>query len=449
MHREKRGTRRSFLVRSAGAAAMAAGARLRAGPPTTRRAAHRIAVMGCGGRFMFLLNDCLAKMPGIEIAGLCDIDAGRLAAAARRVEELTGRAPRTFSDFRQMLDEKDMPLFFNLTPDHWHALPTIMACRAGKDVFVEKPASHNPFEGRKMVEAARRYGRIVQLGTQTRSGAYTRAAAEYVRSGALGGVHFVRVVNMKQRDLIGRKPDGDPPPGVDYDAWLGPAPVRPFNPNRFHYTWHWNWDYSGGDIINDGVHQIDAARFIVGREYPLAVSSGGGRFGIDDDQETPDTQAVTWEFDDLTMVFELTLWTPYMKKMPWELRDTDDYPHWPFDGMRVEIYGSRGVMFFERHGGGWQVFDESEKVIAQQNDHHPHVTHIRNFLECVETRAVPNADIREGHLSTLLCQLGNIAFRLGRRLRFDAATERFVDDPQADALLVRKGRPPWVIPDEV
>jgi predicted dehydrogenase len=302
-----------------------------------------------------------------------------------------------------------------------------------------------------MVEAARKYKRVVQLGTQTRSGDYTREAIEYIRSGKLGRVHLAHVVNMKNREPMPRKEDCPPPQGVDYDMWLGPAPKRPFNPNRFHANWNWWWDYSGGDIINDGVHQIDITRALIGKDYPKTVSASGGKFHFDDDQETPDTLAVTWQFENVTMVCEVLFWTPYMKKMPFPLRErTDYYPNWPFDGMRIEVYGDRGLMYFERHGGGWQVFDESEKVIAQSNDVQPHRKHLENFFACVESRHRPNADIEEGHRSTLLCHLGNISYRLGgRKLTFDGKTETFVNDSEANKYLKRAPREPWVIPEQV
>ena len=344
-----------------------------------------------------------------------------------------------------------MQVLFNFTPDHWHAPATILACQAGKDVYVEKPASHTVREGRKMIEAASKYQRIVQVGTQTRSGRYTREAVEYIRSGILGKVHFVHVVNMKNREPIGHKEDCAAPQGVDYDMWLGPAPKRPFNPNRFHYHWHWFWDYSGGDIANDGVHQLDIARWLIGKDYPKSVCSLGGKLHFDDDQETPDTQVVTWDFDGVTMGCQMVLYTPYMKKMPFEMREKlDYYPNWPFDGMRIEVYGDKGLMFFERHGGGWQVYDESEKVIAQSNDLQPHVSHLDNFFACIESRQRPNADIEDGHQSAVLCHLGNISSRLGgRKLSYDAKSETFVNDAEANQLLKRPGRDPWVIPDVV
>jgi predicted dehydrogenase len=443
--------RREFLRHAALVGVSAAGtslvvSRARAVSPGRK---FVIAMMGTGGRGTDLLRMELTKRPYLQIAYLCDVDESRLQPAADLVEKATGKRPKTVTDFRHILDDKDVHALFNVTPDHWHALPTILACQAGKDVYVEKPASHNPWEGRQMIKAARKYNRVVQVGTQTRSGDYARAAVEYVRSGKLGEVHFARVVNMKLWPPIGHKEDAPVPPGVDYDRWLGPAPKRPFNPNRFHYRWHWWWDFSGGDIVNDGIHQIDLARWLIGRDSPKSVCAGGSRV-YDHDGETPDTHVVTWDFGGLTMVFEMTLWTGYMKKLPWELRDGAVYPNWPFDGMRVEVYGSKGLMYCERHGGGWQVYDESEKVIAQQPGRHPHVKHLDNFFECIESRARPNGDIEEIHRSTLLSQMGNISYRLGgRKLSFDAVTETFPGESDANGLLKRTYREPYVVPESV
>jgi predicted dehydrogenase len=330
-------------------------------------------------------------------------------------------------------------------------LPTVWACQAGKDVYVEKPASHSLWEGRKMVEAARKYKRVVQLGTQTRSGEYTHKAVEFLRAGRIGDVHLVRVFNMKNRPPVEPKDDCPVPDGVDYEKWLGPAPLRPFNPNHFHYTWHWYWDYSGGDIINDGVHQIDAARMLIGRTSPRAVTATGGKLALKDAQETPDTQIVAWEFDDdLIMTFELTLWTPHMQKTPWDYRDTDGFPDWPFNATQIEVHGTKGMMRFGRHGGGWQAWNPDGEEIGNAPGRHPHTAHIDNFFDCVRSRRRPNADIEEGHLSTVLCHLGNIAYRTGGgRLQFDGKTERFVDNRQADRLLKRTYRHPWIVPDEV
>ncbi|HJN15586.1 MAG TPA: Gfo/Idh/MocA family oxidoreductase [Armatimonadota bacterium] len=440
--------RRSFIKTSAG---LAAGTLLLPSISRAQGANNRVVVgmVGVGGRGRFLV-DRLCERDDVDIAWVCDPDSRRWGGSLDAVEKARGMRPKTTHDLREMLDDSEVDAIVVATPDHWHALPTILGCQAGKDVYVEKPASHNVNEGRKMIEAAEKYGSIVQLGTQNRSAPYVQDAVEYIRDGNIGDVHYARVLNMKTRGTIGHKEDSAPPAEVDYDTWLGPAPDRPFNENRFHYAWHWYWDYSGGDIINDGVHQIDVARWLIGKKAPSSVVCTGGTLFFEDDQETPDTQAAQFDFGDLIMSFELTLWTPYMKKTPWDFRDTDGVPDWRFSATRIEIYGTKGIMFMSRHGVGAQVFDPDGKVVAEFPGRHPHNPHIENFLDCVRTRKAPNAPIDEGHYSTNLCHLANISLRMGgRRLEWDGEEEQFIGDAAANKLLKRRGRKPWIIPDEV
>ncbi|MFQ5811027.1 MAG: Gfo/Idh/MocA family protein, partial [Armatimonadota bacterium] len=408
-----------------------------------------VGIIGCKGRSQRLAQH-LAERDDVDIKYICDVDSTLFDKSLAHMEKLFGRRPKTTMDFREMLDDGDVDVIVNATPDHWHAIPTIMGCQAGKDVYVEKPASHNIWEGRKMVEAARKYDRVVQLGTQNRSAAYTQAATDYIRSGELGDVHLVRILNMKTRSAVPPQPDEPVPEGVDYDTWLGPAPKRPFNRNHFHYKWHWFWNYSGGDIINDGVHQVDLARWIVGVEYPKSVVATGGKYAFDDAQETPDTQHVLYDYDGMTMTFELTLWTPYMKKTPGAVRDSDELPDWRYNATRIEVYGTKGLMIMGRHGGGWQVFDDSGDAVVTKYGRHPINEHIEDFFACCRSRQRPNADIEEGHISTVLCHLGNISYRCGgRKLYFDADTETFIGDKEANKLVKRTYRKPWVIPDKV
>ncbi len=336
------------------------------------------------------------------------------------------------------------------TPDHWHGLPTVLACQAGKDVYVEKPPSHNVWEGRKMVEAARKYNRVVQVGTQSRSAPYVVKALEYIRGGSLGKIPLCKVYNLKPGTFHREPPDSDPPDGVDYDMWLGPAPKRPFNRAHFHGGWHAYWAYSGGDMADDGVHQLDIARWLVGKGYPKAVHCSGGNFAFDDDREVPDTQVVTYDFEDLVMTFELTQYARYMSKTPGDVRMGDKFPYWPQNATRIELYGTKELMLMGRHGGGWQVFTKDGEVVAQEYGRFPDDPHKENFIECIRNRRLPNADIEEGHRSAILVHLGNISYRLGgRKLVFDAATETFVGDDEANALLKRTYRQPYVIPDVV
>jgi predicted dehydrogenase len=321
------------------------------------------------------------------------------------------------------------------TPDHWHALATVWACQAGKHVYVEKPASHNLVEGRRMVQAARKYHRVVQLGTQGRSSASLARAAELIRSGRLGKTPSARAWLGGSRPNIGKEKDTAVPPGVDYDLWLGPAPERNFNPNRFHYRWHWMWDLGTGELGNNGIHALDKLRWVLNLEAPTRVVAGGGKLFYDDDQETPDTMAVTYDFPGCCVTWEHRVWS----------KGTGD---------GAAIYGENGTLVFDRQG--WHVEkgieaadkgDEKGRGVEQS-------VHQRNFIDCIKassgtTVRRPNADIEEGHKSTRLCHLGNIAFRTGRALRFDGQSETCLDDAEANRLLGRSYRAPFVMPAHV
>jgi len=443
--------RRHFLRDSVGAAA-GASALVAARRVPARTAWPNetviVGVMGIRGRGNWLARH-FASRPDVEVAYLCDVDSTLFASRSKTVEQAQGRAPKTVTDVRRVLDDPDVDALVIATPDHWHALGTILACQAGKDVYVEKPASHSIWEGRKMVEAARNHKRVVQLGTQTRSAPYAQHAIEYLRSGKLGSIHLVRCFNMKTRGQVAKRNDETVPKGFDYDRWLGPVPMRPYNRNYVH-SWNWFWDFSGGDIVNDGIHHMDLARWVVGKPHPKSVVATGGVFHLKDAAETPDTQSVQYEYDGLTLEFILTLWTPYMKKTAIEIRESDTFPNWPFNATKVEIYGTKGVMMLGRHGGGWQVFAEDWKGEPFEYGRQPSPAHIENFIQCIRTRKRPNADIEEGHLSTLLCHLGNISYRVGnRKLFFDSKTETFIDDPEANRLVKRTYREGYVIPEKV
>ena len=353
-------SRRTFLQNSLLTSAAVAGPSINAVGANERLV---VGIMGIHDRGMDLAEE-FAKRDDVEVRYLADPDTRLFESRAKQVADIAGKAPQCVQDYQRILDDPEVDAIAIATPDHWHALATVRACQAGKDVYVEKPTSHSIWESRKMVEAARRHERVVQVGTQNRSADYCYLAFDYVCSEAFGDIHFVRVMNSKLRETLTAKPDAATPEGVDYDLWLGPAQKRPFNENRFHYEWHWFWDYGGGDVVNDGVHQIDLARWMTRRTLPRTVASMGSVGVLDTIRETPDTQTINWEFDGLTMVLEQTLWTPYMKKHPFELRDTDALPNWPFAGTRIEIYGAKQFMFLGRMGGGWQVFDGDGKSVA-------------------------------------------------------------------------------------
>jgi predicted dehydrogenase len=411
-----------------------------------------LALIGAGGRGNMLAVDFAAR-DDCRFAYICDPNATRIEAVTRAVVEKQGSTPEGAADYREALDDKSVDAVVIATPDHWHALPSIHACQAGKDVYVEKPASHNCWEGQKMIEAARKYNRVMQVGTQSRSAAYCMAARKYVAEGKLGKVHFCRIFNQKGQDNFPKQPDSDPPAGLNWDLWNGPAPECRYN-SALHHHWHDFWRYSSGDMINDGIHQIDLARYVLGVSHPKSVYCTGSRYSPGA-AESPDTQIAVYDFDEMTATFELTLFTPYMLKISPIIRmSPDQFPYWPQCATRIEIYGTEGVMFLGRHGGGWQVFTrpklDAGVVVAQQKGLFPDPEHKDNFLECLRTRARPNADIEEGHRSVLWAHYATMSYRLGgEKLTIDPKTEHVVNNERAMAMFKREYRKPYVIEEEV
>ncbi len=440
-------TRRRFLQRSTACAA--AITVFPAQTPLAPSANDKVVLglMGAGGRG-YTLAGFFAKRPDVEFAYVCDPDTRKLPAVQKLIETAQRKAPKAVQDFRRMLEDRNVDAIINATPDHWHALGTILACQAGKDVYVEKPLSHSLWEGRKMIEAARKYDRVVQLGTQSRSAAYLREAAEWIGAGKLGDIYLVRVFNMMQSVLHKPLREQPVPDGFDYDLWCGPAAKLPYDPAR---QWLDYFEYSCGTIPGDAVHQLDLARALIGDPpAPQTVCHAGGICALRDDRDVPDTQFVTYEYGKLTLLLEAALWTPYLKKTPVQLRDIDGYPNWPFNATRIEVLGTRNMMYFGRHGDGWQVFDADWKQVAgeptKQSDHE----HIENFIECVRNRKRPAADVERGHCSTLLSHLANASYRAGnRKLQFDAKSESFPATPEANQFLRRSYRAPWTVPQTV
>jgi predicted dehydrogenase len=425
-------TRRSFLKSSVlTAAAVSLPARLRAAADGAN-GDIRIAVIGFHGRGQEHIKS-YTKLSGVRIVGLCDVDKEVL---DKGVAELKtkGHDAEGYTDLRKLLENKDIDAVSIATPNHWHSLATIWACQAGKDVYVEKPVSHNIFEGRKMVEAARKYNRIVQTGTQCRSHKGIQDAVAFLRSGKLGQVYMARGLCYKWRPSIGNKPDSAVPDGLDYNLWTGPAEMKPFNANRLHYNWHWFWNTGNGDLGNQGIHQMDIARWGLGKtEFPKAVQASGGRFGYKDDGETPNTETVTFDFDDSLLEFEVR-GLPTNEEAGAKVGDV--------------FYGSEGVLAITSYYD-WQTYfgQKMEKGPGGKGSG----DHFRNFLTAVKARdrKLLAADIEEGHLSSAYCHLGNIAYRLGRKLHINPSTESFVNDSAADAMLTREYRAPFVVPEKV
>jgi len=442
-------SRRRLLVYSAGGlAGMVLGGRTTRVLGANERV--QLALIGCGGRGRIVamgLIEC-----GAVFSWVCDLHPGRLGAVAEQLGQAQGRKPKQTKQMQEIFDASDVDGVVIATPDHWHAPASIAACQAGKDVYVEKPHSHNLWESRKMLEAARKYKRVMQIGTQNRSGPYNLSALEYVRSGKLGQIRLVKVYNLKPGGPFHLGEAGTPPAGFDWDRWLGPAAARPYHRRIFEGGWQKYWDFCGGDMGNDGIHQLDLAMMLMGDVgMPKAVSCSGGRLAYKgDDAEVPDVQIVTFDFDEFVMTFELTGYPRYMRKTTGTIRRRDEFPYWTQNATRIELYGSELMMTIGRHGGGWQVTTSGGKVVDQMYGRPPDLHHERNFLECIKNRKRPNADIEILHRSCALVHLGNIAYRVGnRKLWFDADRERFVADEQANALLKRQYRRGYELADTV
>ena len=450
--------RRAFLGRAQrSAAGLAAGLTILSDPRSVRAAPANdkaiLAIVGCHGRGNMLALS-FAGRDDCRFAYFCDVDRKMYDTRAKGIATLQGGAmPQYVPDLRKMLDDKSVDAAILALPPHWHALATIWCCQAGKDVYCEKPQSHNCWEGRKALEAARKYKRIVQIGLQNRSAPYNRAARDYIAAGKLGKIHLVRVFNQKGEPNFPMLPDSDPPDGFDWDMWNGPAPEHKYNAT-LRERWRFLWRYCGGDMTYDGIHQVDMARWLCGLTYPKTVFSNDSRYEREGAAETPDTQLAVLEFDDLVMSFELSLYTPYMLKSDSGVRDGDIYPYWPQNTERIEIYGSEGVMYVGRMGAGWQVYvrpKNREPVIRDQvHGRFPDKEHQQNFIECLRSRQTPNADIAEGHLSTLLVHYAMISYRLGaEKLAIDPKTEQIVGNQRAMELFTRVYRRPWVVEDKV
>lgn len=437
--------RRQFLKHSSAATAAVAAF----GSTNVLGANERVAVgvMGTGGRGTQMTLK-FAERKDVEIAYVADADLRRANSARTAVEKATDRAPKAVQDFRRVLEDKTVDVLLNATPDHWHALGTILACQAGKDVYVEKPMAHNIWEGRQMIEAARKYQRVIQVGMQTRSADYAQKAAEIVRSGRLGSIHLVRVFNVMQHGMA--KDTAQPIPAeVDADLWSGPAAKAA---TWQGHRWLNLYEYSCGPIPGDAIHQLDFARMVMGNPpAPKSVSATGALRVLRDGRDTPDTQLATYDYEGFTLQFDGALWTPYMTKTPMNQRDKDLIPNWPFNSTRIELLGTKGFMYVGRHGDGWQLFDENAKLVETSPGRQGDALHIENFLQCVRSRGQPVSNAEQGHQSVLLSHLANIACRTGNRtLAFDAPTESFPGVPEAKQFLKRPSyRAPWLVPEKV
>jgi len=421
--------RRTFLV-STGAATL----HMLAGKASANDRI-RVAVIGLNGRGVDHINGFL-PLPDAEIVALCDVDRQVLDKRASEVQAKTQKNVKTYTDMRKLFEDKEVDAVSIATPNHWHSLATIWACQAGKDVYVEKPASHNIYEGRKMVEAAHKYKRIVQHGVQLRSSEALREAVDHLRKGVIGDVYMARGLVFRWRPSIGKKGIEAAPDTIDWNLWQGPAKERKFTRRLVHYNWHWHWDYGNGDVGNQGIHETDMCMWGLGVDtLPSKITAMGGKFLWDDDKETPEI---------LTSVYHY----PEQKKIiQFEVR------HWctnAEDGASVGniFYGKDGYMVVKN-------YDTYETYLGQKKEKGPARkaggNHFANFLKAVRSRQTSDqhGPVETAHLASALAHLGNISYRLDRQLAFDPKNEKFVSDDQANKMLSRHYRAPFVVPEKV
>jgi predicted dehydrogenase len=440
--------RRSFLRAAAGTAMASAAGTVTAAAaplilPATARGANdrlRIAVLGVNGRGKSHIEEVMdrAASANVEVVAMADPDRNILQERAAEFEKKYGRKVRIEQDFRRLYESRDIDAVTLATPNHWHALQTIWACQAGKDVYVEKPATHNIHEGRKMVEAAYKYNRIVQHGVQLRSSVAIREAVKHLQDGLLGRVYMSRGLVFRRRGDIGNKGVTAVPKGLDYDLWTGPAPLRPFSRNLVHYNWHWHWDYGNGDVGNQGIHETDLCMWGLGLEsLPERITSMGGKFLWDDCKEVPEVQTSIYHYPKQRKIiqFEVRHWNTNLE-----------------DGAGVGniFYGEKGYMVIKGYGTYETYMGDKREKGPSRSESGELGLHFQNWFDAIRARdmSVQHGPVQSGHLSSALAHLGNISYRLGRQLQFDPVAERFIGEGEneANGMLSRDYRAPYLLP---
>ncbi len=396
------------------------------------------------------------ELNNVRVAALCDVDSTLFRDRVKNhFTEKDLPEPKIYTDLRKLYEDKDIDAISIVTPNHWHTLAAIWALQAGKHVTVEKPVCHNVFEGLKLIEASEKYDLILQDGCEQRSNPCGQSMAEYLHSGQMGEVYMAKGLCYKWRDTIGKTPDEPVPPGVDYDLWLGPAQKRAFSKNRFHYNWHWNWEYGNGDIGNQGVHEMDIARWGLGVSLPTKISAMGGHIMFDDDQNTPNNLMALYEFPNpqgagdkkKILQFEVRHWITNSKQILSDRSEAHDYMVSADDTVGNLFYGSKG--FMAKHVNEWQVYLGKEREPGPKSGGLGN--HYQAYIDAIRAgdQKLSNSDIKDGVYTCILIHLANISYRLGRSLDFDPDQMKFVNDPEADALLTREYREPFVVPQTV
>lgn len=416
--------RRTFLAGST-AAAMATSAHAFA--PSANETVV-VTLMGANNRGS-QLAERIASIPGIDIAYVCDPDERAIAKGIAAATVRDGRRPTGRKDFRATLDDPAVDALVCAAPNHWHAAATLIACDAGKHVYVEKPCSHSAAEGEMMIAAAEKNQRVVQVGMQRRSGSLYQHAVEQVRNGALGETLYAKSWYYRDRPSIGHGKETPPPDWLDYDLWQGPVTPRPYRDNILHYNWHNFWHWGDGELGNNGVHSIDICRWALGVDFPSRVTASGARVRYDDDQETPDTTLAIFECDGKFITWEALSWSP---------------PYKPDSSFGIEIRGSQGTMILK--DSGYTIYDYNRQVVDKYQAGRGDDEHLQNFADAIRSGAAPHASVTDGHKSALFCHLGNISYRLGESLDIDAATGRIKSNPAAEEYWSLQYREGWLPP---
>jgi len=387
-----------------------------------------VALIGCGHHGIRVILEAAGLGENIHVKYFCDVDDTRGGYGITEMEKIQGSKPIRVRDMRKVLDDKEVDAVFIATPEHWHGLATMWACQAGKDVYVEKCISHTIEEGQQMIEMARKYNCIVQCGTQNRSSDYAYKAREYIKSGELGDLISVHIKEMLNGPIpFVEKEEATPPDTIDWNMWLGPAPQAPYSVSR-NKSWHYYWDYAGGHVTAGGsIHQVDMARLVLDDPgFPKSVFCSGGRYFFNDERDVPDYQMTTFDYGNFTLTLETGECTPYMQKTPPETRLNDDFPEWMQNSTRIEILGTKRMMYVGRMGGGYQVFDKDAQIVAEEPGYYPLEAHIKNFFDCVRSRNEPNGNLVQGHNSSVLIHLANLSYRMGN--------EQLVFSPEYEAI---------------
>jgi len=408
-----------------------------------------LGLIGCGGRGTRLILDFRKNCMGVEVKYICDVDATRGGRAIKELGKDQGYEPLWVEDMRRVYEDKDVDAVIIATPEHWHALAFVWACQAGKDIYIEKNISQSIPEGLKMIEATQKYNRIVQVGSQNRSGDYAFSARNYISEGKLGNIVSVKCnCLLPGHQAWFLKPDSPVPEGLNWNMWLGPAPEVPYSVSRHKAPYDW-WEYSPGLQMAMAVHVVDLARMVLGDpDCPESVYCAGGRILFNDNRSIPDIQAVTFEYDDFSMTCESAKFGDYMSKSKPEVRFGDKFPDWRLNSTRIEIYGTEGIMYLGIMGGGWQVIGQDGEVRDEEYGYFPDENHQKNFIGCIRSGKMPNADIIQGHKSASLIHLANLSYRVGNKQLIYNSKEGVIENSE-EAKQISKGsyREPYTIPE--